>query len=136
MRAGYDRVFGFESRAPFFATLNLSYNLGGLLQPEAHKRAEEGRRLWARGEDGDVETRLAELRAVHAAEKARLGQTRMLLADLEGRLRELDGLSSEKARTFREYLWLELVKVKAEHAWLEARTAAVARFLGEAKGVP
>ncbi len=133
VRAGYDRVFGLESGAPFFATLNLSYNLGGLLQPEANARAEQGRRLWARGEDADVETRLAELRAVHAAERARLGQTRMLLADLEARLRELDGLSSEKARAFREFLWLELVKVKAEHVWLEAHTAAIARFLGEAK---
>jgi len=135
VRTGYDRVFGLERSAPFVGMVNLSYNLGGLFQPSAHARAESGRRRWAEREVRDAEGKgeqlHAELRAVQEVERARLAQTAALLAELDGRLRDLEGLSAEPARRLAELLWFEQVKLQAEHAWLAAHTSAIARLLGE-----
>ena len=132
---GYDRVLGLERSSPYTGTVNLSYNLGGLFQPAAHARAESGRRRWAAGEvrgaEGKAEQVRAELRAVREVERARLGQTAALLAELKGRLRDLEGLSVERARRLAELLWFEQVKIEAEHAWLSAHVATIGRLLGE-----
>lgn len=135
VRAGYDRVLGLESTIPIMGMVNLTYNLGGLFQPAAHARAENGRQRWAAGEIRGVERKAeharAELRAVREVEMARLKQTAALLSALEGRQRDIEGISAKPGRRLSELLWFEQVRLQAERAWLAAHVVTIERLLEE-----
>lgn len=133
LQAGYDELFGVPQGVPLFGLVTISYNLGNLWQPAANARAGEGRR---RALEEDVQgmvqevTRLAgELRAAWLAEQARLREVGVLVADLEHQLHELESLETHRVRHYRDYLRLELARLRAEHAWLQAHVQELGRFL-------
>jgi hypothetical protein len=133
LQAGYDELIGVPQSLPLFGLVTVSYNLGNLWQPAANARAGEGRR---RALEEDVEgiaqevTRLVgELRAAWHAEQARLREVGVLVADLEHQLHELESLETQKVRHYRGYLRLELARLRAEHAWLQAHVQELGRFL-------
>jgi hypothetical protein len=71
------------------------------------------------------------LRALLAGERKRLSEVRVLLGDVEGRIRAIESIDSDKLRRFREAMWFDWVKLKAEHEFLRVHTGELAASLGE-----
>lgn len=136
VKGGYDQVFGLDNRLPVFGTVLLSFDLGRLWQGDADERARGARRDWvglhSEGVDQLVEQLLRKMRAMKRAEERRLRESSVLLADLETRLKAVAALKLDKVKQYRDFLWLELVKVRAENEYLKAHVADLALILGEA----
>lgn len=139
IRGGYDQVLGVD-RLPVFALVSASFALGGFGQRAANRRAEAGREAWRRHSVLGLEQRVArvirDLEISRGLERQHLHQTSVLLADLEKRLEAISGIKSEKVKGFADYLWFEVVKNRAEKAYLDAYLAAMDRFLGEPAPLP
>jgi len=125
VRAGYDRLFGVRDGVPLSATLTLTISPGALAQPEAEEQAHRGRTGWAtRGLEGvhdRVAVLLARLRAVLEAQTRRGQDTRVLLADLEARYKAVEAIAGDSVRAYRDYLWFDLIRLRAEDAYLRAQ---------------
>jgi hypothetical protein len=135
VRGGYDQIFGTSaSYTPIFALVTVTANLGGLLQPAAEARAVPGRAEWARrqveGADDRVDQAIARLRALREADRRRLDDTQLLLADLEERRSTLLSVPGERVAEIAQSLWFDLVRVRAEHAYVAAHLADLDRILG------
>jgi hypothetical protein len=141
VRGGYDQIFdtGF-SYTPIFAMVTITANVGGLWQPAADDQAIAGRAAWTRrqieGADDRVEQALARLRALRDEDRKRLADTRVLLADLEARYKVLQGMPGDRVAEVAQYVWFDLVRTQAEHAYLAAHLADLDRLLGSEKGEP
>jgi len=135
LRGGYDELINVRQDVPLFGVLTVSYNLGSLWQPAANARAREGRRLAleedVQGVSQEVGRLVRELRATHGMEETRLREVTVLVGDLEGQLKDLQAMETAKVRRYRDYLVLELARLRAEQAWLKAHVAELGRFLGE-----
>ena len=135
LRGGYDELFHVRRDVPLFGVLTVSYNLGSPWQPAANARAREGRRRAleedVEGVSQEVARLLRELRAAHGAEEARLREVSVLVSDLEGQLEDIQAMETAKVRRYRDYLVLELARLRAEQAWLRAHVEELGRFLGE-----
>jgi hypothetical protein len=135
VRGGYDQIFGTSaSYTPLFALVTVTANVGGLFQPAAEDRALEGRVAWSRrqveGADDRVEQYVARLRALRDSDRKRLEDTRILLDDLEGRWRSLQALPGDRVVEVAQYVWFDLVRTRAEHAYLTTHLADLDRLLG------
>lgn len=134
LRGGYDEVFDVEQSVPFSGQILLTYNLGHLWQGKANARAREGRRRATLEDVNGVSQRVgelvAELRTLHRTEEGRLREVSTLVADLEGQLREVEALQTREIRRFRDYLMLELTRLRAEQAYLRAHVDSLATFVG------
>jgi hypothetical protein len=136
IRGGYDQTFGTGfSYIPIFVLGTATLNLGLLFQPAAEDRAAEGRVKWARtqieGTDDRVDQLVARLRALREAEQKRLSETRVLLADLEARYSALQAIRGEKVAEYAQYLWFDLIRTRADAAYLETHVADLGRLLGD-----
>ncbi len=132
LRGGYDQVFGASnSPLPVFGTVTLSLNLGTFAQYSADSRARSGRQSWVRNQIEGVDQRVTELteklRARQRALTTRENQLSVLAADLAQRMRTVDTLParSERLKRYREYLWFDFVKLKAEQAASLAQTHSI-----------
>ena len=135
VRGGYDHIFGSSANfTPIFALATVTLNIGGLFQPGAESRATEGRVGWARAEiegaDDRVEQALVRLRSLREVERKRQEETRVVLADLEARYKELSSIPGEKVLEYTAVVWFDLVKTRADHAYFEAHVADLDRLLG------
>jgi hypothetical protein len=135
VRGGYDQIFGTSaSYTPLFALVTVTANVGGLFQPAAEDRASAGRVAWARrqieGADDRVEQFVARLRALRDTDRKRLEDTRALLADLEARWKTLESLPGERVADVAQVVWFDLVRMRAENAYLVAHLADLDRLLG------
>jgi hypothetical protein len=135
LRGGYDRVYGLRDVSPGFIVLSLSFNPAVIYQPFAESDAQKARARYVRAANDGVEQRaelLADrLRALLGGQRRRQGEVRVLVHDAEARLKMLEGVDSDKLRRFRDSLWFEWVKLRAEDAFLRVHTAELARSLGE-----
>jgi hypothetical protein len=138
LRGGYDRIFGVADNTPLFAMATLTLNLGWFFQGGANSDALAARRDWVRAEveglDDRVEQVAARLRAVRNGEVARLRETTVLLTDLEARFKSVGGISGDKARAYADYVWFDLVRVQAEHAYYAEHVRELNEMLGESGG--
>ncbi len=135
VRGGYDELFGVRQEVPLFGVLTISYNLGHLWQSKHEAQAREGRRRAleedVEGVSQEVARMLRELRAAWRTEATRLREVSVLVTDLAGQLGELQAMETGKVRRYRDYLMLELARLRAEQAWLRTHVTELARFLGE-----
>ena len=133
LRAGYDRLFGVRDGIPLMATLTFSYNLGSLAQPRAEALAQRGRLGWAtagmEGIHDRVAILLAKLRGVLEVQSQRDSESRVLLADLERRYKAVENAPGDAVRAYRDYLWFDLIRLRAEDAYLRAQTAELRTLL-------
>jgi hypothetical protein len=138
VRGGYDRVFGAREDAPVFAMATLTVSLGWLFQGANDDDAVRARRAWARSEvlgmNDRVEQAVQRLRATRDAESARLREVRILLVDMEARMRDIAGIGGDRARSYGDALWFDLVRTRAEHAYLEEHVRELAVLLDESGG--
>jgi hypothetical protein len=134
LRGGYDRVFGIRDQLPLFGMVTVAYNLGGLFQKTPNDRAVAGRVGWSRdqieGIDDRVEQLMQALRATRSREEARLAQVEVLVSDLEAKAQIAGTLSAERVKGFVNYVWFELVKARAERAYLIEHLRELSRLIG------
>jgi hypothetical protein len=135
LRAGYNEIFGVKDQLPFFGSVGVVFNFGYFFQGDAMDRAAKGRSGWAdaqtEGLNDRVRDALERLRATLATDKKRLQETKVLLADLEGRMQEVASLGGDRVKRYRDYLWFDLVKVRADYAFLNAQIRELQESLGE-----
>jgi hypothetical protein len=76
-----------------------------------------------------VDELLAEARATQATEKARLAEVEVLKRDLEQQLSVVQAVESSQVRRYRDFVWFELARVRAEHAYLDAHVKELGAFV-------
>ena len=133
VRVGYDAFTGpiDDDENPLFAAVSVGFNLGALFQGPAEERAAAGRRRFVREErSGATEPTLRQLRLLARQEKERAQRTAVLVEDLERQLADLKDVGGETGRRYREMVWFELVKIKAEHEYHKAYAAGLAELAG------
>jgi len=133
LRAGLDAFLDRSPNpAPYFAVMTIGINLGALFQGGGNERAAAGRRRLVRsGHDPlAVDATVERLKAIVEAEALRLEQTATLEADLKRQHDTLAKVGSEESKRYRQTVWFDWIKVKAEHAYLDAHLAALKQVLG------
>jgi hypothetical protein len=134
VRFGLDEFLGTaDNPSPYFAVLAVGVNLGALFVGSGNDRAARGRkRLTATGHDPlAVDATGDRLTALAAAESKRAGETAALEADLQHQLDALARVGGEDSKKYRQTVWFDLVKVRAEHAYLETHVDAIKQVVGE-----
>jgi hypothetical protein len=126
LRAGYDRLFDVREGIPIAATLTFTYSLGALTQPRLEALAQQGRTGWAahgiEGIHDRVSVLLSKLQGVLEVQSKRARETSVLLADLETRYQALEKTPGDSVRAYRDYLWFDLIRLRAEAVYLRAQT--------------
>lgn len=139
LRGGYDNVTSLNySSFPYFALVNVTFNIGWLFQggydDDAIRARGEAARAQIEGDDDRAAQLVTKLRATQAAETARLKETDTLLADLEGRVRDAQAVGGgDRARLFLDVIWFDLIRVKAEHEYLRVHVQELSQMLGDAR---
>ena len=135
MRGGYDRVFGLRDDLPLFAVVSLTINPAAFYQPVADAAARRARLKWVRTQTDSVgqkaELLAQRLRAALTGERRRLYDSSTLLADVEGRLRAIDAVESDRLRRVRDAMWFDWVRLKADQEFLRVHVTELASALGE-----
>jgi hypothetical protein len=129
VRGGYEELFDVDQSVPVFGMVTVSYNLGGLFQGSANRRAVEGagRELDtdATGPGQALRQLVEGLKAQLALERARREETRTRLTDLEGQARQLEAITTHEVDRFRRSVFFQEVQARAELAYLEAHVHAL-----------
>jgi hypothetical protein len=106
-------------------------NLGTLFQGPANDRAAAGRkRLVESGRGLGVEGTVDQLRATIDIESKRAQETKALVTELERQLAALTKIGGEESKRYRQTVWFEWVKAKAQLAYLTAHVESIAEVLG------
>jgi hypothetical protein len=135
VRVGVDEFLndsGTNTSSPYFALVTASLNLGILFQGGANARAADGRRTFVRsGRDPlSVDATADRLRALADTATRRAQETATLEADLEKQYQVLTRVGGDDSRRYRQIVWFDLVKVRAERAYHEAHAAALQQVIG------
>ncbi len=132
VRVGFDKFLGNDDESPYIAVVSASFNLGWLLQRGANKRAAAGRKLLITKEHGGqrIDSTVSRLVSMLEIEQKRKKEVGILLVDLDEQLDQLRSLGGDAGRRYRQTVWFEWVKVKAEHAYLTSHVASLLEILG------
>jgi hypothetical protein len=132
VRVGFDTFLGADDESPYIALVSANFNLGWLLQRGANKRAAAGRKLLVTKEHGGqrIDSTVSRLVSMLEIEQKRKTEVGVLLADLDEQLDQLKSLGGDAGRRYRQTVWFEWVKVKAEHAYLTSHVASLQEILG------
>jgi hypothetical protein len=125
-----------ENPSPYFAVIAVGVNLGVLFQGTANARAAAGRaRFVASGRDPQAADASSErLALLIATQEKREEETSALEADLAKQIKTLDRLGGEDSKRYRQTVWFEWIKIRAEHAYLEAHLRALREVMGGSTG--
>ena len=131
LRGGYNEFLSVPQTLPIFASINLGFVPGWFWQGAAEERSAAGRRDWveSRIERVRASFRESSTRLSHQLDVARREQRELLigLSDLEQRYANLKDVDTTSARELKDYLWFDLVKLRAERAHAEARVQTLER---------
>jgi hypothetical protein len=131
VRFGIDQYPERMNPQPYFAVVSVGLNLGILFQGSANRRAAAGRkRLVQSGRGLGVEGTVDALRATIEIETKRTKETAALVAELERQLDALGRIGGEESKRYKQTVWFEWVKAKAQHAYLETHVESVRAVLG------
>ncbi|MBK9037096.1 MAG: hypothetical protein IPL61_38610 [Myxococcales bacterium] len=131
VRAGYDSLAGRADDSPYFAVVSASVNVGVVWQLVANRDAAAGRRRLTERAPGGAGNR-ARLAAELTAEAARATDSAALVDELERQYQQVRGVGGDAGRRVAQTVWFDLVRVRAEHAYLVAHVAALRSILGSA----
>jgi hypothetical protein len=125
LRGGYSELFAVPQTLPIFAQLNVGFTPGWFWQEKAEEQSAAARRDWvenrierARAALRDGADRLA--RQLDVARR-QLEEASVSLADLEQRYAQLRGVRTAYAEELMEFLWFELVRLRAEQAYAQTQ---------------
>lgn len=131
-RVGFDDYSDRQSTsAPYFAVLYVGVNLGAFFQGAPNARAAAGRkRLVESGRGLGVEGTVDQLRATIEIETKRAKETEALVDELERQLAALSRIGGDETRRYKQTVWFELVKARAQHAYLATHVETIREVLG------
>jgi hypothetical protein len=133
IRFGADKFLqGPNQSTNFFGVVELGVNIGALWVGSANSRAAAGRKRYVRsGHDPlGLDSTIDQIRATLELETKRIAQTQALVADLDAQLQALAEIQSDESRRFRETVWFDAIKAKADLAYLQAHVAALQEVIG------
>jgi hypothetical protein len=131
VRAGIDEFLNKETSSPFFAVIQINVNLGILFQGSANDRAAAGRkRMVESGRGLGVEGTVDQLRATIDIESKRAQETKALVTELERQLEALNKIGGDESKRYRQTVWFEWVKAKAQLAYLTAHVESIQEVIG------
>ena len=135
LRVGLDQFLdnSQDNPSPYFAVVAVGVNLGVLFQSSANERAAAGRkRLLKSGRDPLASDATTErVRAMIEVESRREKETAALEADLQRQYDAIGRVGGEESKRYRQTVWFELIKIRAEHAYLQAHLRALREVLGQ-----
>ncbi len=137
VRFGIDEFFNSAMNpSPYFAVLEVGVNLGALWVGGANDRAARGRKRFTEsGHDPlAVDATAERLNTLATVEAKRAEETAALEADLQRQIDALAKVGGEDSRKYRQTVWFDFIKVKAEHIYLVAHLEAIKQVLGEGEG--
>jgi hypothetical protein len=131
VRAGIDEFPQRENPSPYFAVLSVTLNLGILFQAPANTRAAKARKkLVQSGQGLGVEGTVEFLRATIEIESKRAKETEALVKELERQLEALNRIGGDDSKRYRQTVWFEWVKAKAQHEYLTTHVESIEEVLG------
>lgn len=141
VRAGFDQfldqsnAMNQTSPTNYFAVVELDVNLGQLFMGSNNSRAADGRRrLLASGHDPlGVDATVDRLRSLVEVEQVRADQTAALVAELARQMEALSKVGGEESHKYRQTVWFDWIKAKAEHAYVAGHLDALHEVLGGGK---
>jgi hypothetical protein len=130
VRVGIDRYLdgATTDSSPYFAVVSLGVNLGLLWQGSGNERAAAGRKRLVRSGRDPISAEATT--ALVDATARRADDTAALESDLNRQLETLTRVGGDDSKRFRQIIWFDLVKVRAERAYHEAHLAALKQVLG------
>ncbi len=133
-RVGFDQFLDRQdgNPSPYFAVVVVGVNLGTLFQGAANDRAAAGRtRLVRSGRDPVASDASAErVQALIETQTQRVEEVAALEGDLAKQIQTLDRLGGEDSKRYRQTVWFEWIKIKAEQAYLVAHIKALREVMG------
>ena len=131
VRFGIDEYPERANPSPYFAVVSVGVNLGVLFQSSANTRAAKARKqLVQQGRGLGVEGTVEFLRATVEIETKRAKETEALVKELNRQLDALERIGGEDSKRYRQTVWFEWVKAKAQHAYLTTHVASIQEVLG------
>ncbi len=131
VRFGIDEYPERETPSPYFAVLSVGVNLGLLFQAPQNTRAAKARKLLVQSGRGiGVAGTVDRLRATLEIESKRAKETEALVKELERQLDALNRIGGEESKRYRQTVWFEWVKAKAQHAYLATHVQSITDVLG------
>jgi hypothetical protein len=138
VRAGADRFLdGPNPTTNFFGVVQVEINIGALWLGGSNDRAAAGRRRYVvatqEAQQQAVAVPAEQLRAMLEVEAQRATQVAALVADLQQQLDALARIESDESKRFRQTVWFDWVKAKAELAYLQTHAESLRQALGSTK---
>jgi hypothetical protein len=131
VRFGLDTFPGRVNEAPYFAVVSVGLNLGLLFQSSANTRAANARKQLVRSGRGlGVEGQVDRLHETIEIETKRAKETQALVKELERQLDALNRIGGEESKRYKQTVWFELVKARAQHAYLATHVETIQEVLG------
>ena len=134
VRAGVDEFLdsSVSNPTPYFALVSVGISFGVLWQGGANDRAAAARkRMLAAGHDPlGVDATLQNVETTIELEGKRAEQNAALVAELERQLTALDKVGGDDSKRYRQTVWFDFVKAKAEQAYLTAHLDSLHEVLG------
>lgn len=131
VRFGIDEFPGRVNPSPYFAVVSVGLNLGLLFQSSANTRAAKARKqLVESGRGVGVEGQVDRLHETIEIETKRAKETEALVKELERQLDALNRIGGEESKRYRQTVWFEWVKAKAQHAYLSTHVVTIQEVLG------
>jgi hypothetical protein len=135
VRAGVDEFLDSTANpAPYFAVIQATVSFGAIWQGGANDRAAAARkRLVASGRDPlGIDATLERVETTIAIETKRAEDTAALVAELERQLAALDRVGGDDSKRYRQTVWFDYAKAKADQAYYAAHLASLHEVLGGA----
>jgi hypothetical protein len=135
IRGGVDRFLdGPNQSTNFFGVVQVEVNLGALWLGGSNDRAAAGRRRYVvatqEAQQQAVAVPMEQLRATLEVESKRATQVAALVADLQAQLDALARIEGDDSKRFRQTVWFDWVKAKAELAYLQTHSDSLRQALG------
>jgi hypothetical protein len=124
-----------DTSSPYFAVLSVGVNFGVIFQGGANSRAAEGRRRFVRsGRDPlSVDATADRVKQLYEVAQKRVAETSALEQDLVKQIAVLDRIGGDDSRRYRQIVWFDLIKIRAERSYHEAHAAALQQVMGATK---
>ena len=131
VRFGIDEFPERATPSPYFAVVSVGLNLGLIFQSSGNKQAARGRAQLVRsGQGPDVQASVEELRTTLDIEQKREKETESLVKELERQLDALGKIGGEDSKRYKQTVWFEWVKAKAQHEYLVTHVQTIREVLG------
>ena len=134
LRVGVDTFLdnSVQNQTPYFAVLSVGVSLGALWQGGANERAAAGRKKLVESGNDPIggEAAIERVRTTIDVETKREKETEALVAELDRQNDALARVGGDESKRYRQTVWFELVKARAELAYLRAHLESLHEVLG------